>query len=55
MTDTGVEGILSPQTGVSVMAKYKRYSEDFKLRASKLVIEHGYNYRQAGEKLGVHG
>lgn len=37
------------------MAKYKRYSEDFKLRASKLVIEHGYNYRQAGEKLGVHG
>lgn len=37
------------------MAEHKRYAEEFKLQAARLVVEHGYTYRQASERLGVHG
>ncbi len=37
------------------MADRKRYAEDFKLQAARLIVEHGYTYRQASEQLGVHG
>ncbi len=43
------------QTGVSIMAECNRYAEDFKLQAVRLVVEHGYTYRQASEQLGVNG
>jgi len=36
------------------MAEHKRYAEEFKLQAARLIVEHGYTYRQAGEQLGVH-
>ena len=36
------------------MAERKRYAEEFKLQAARLIVEHGYTYRQAGEQLGVH-
>ena len=35
------------------MAKQERYSKDFKLQAAKLVVEQGYSFREAGERLGV--
>ena len=35
------------------MAEQKRYPEDFKLEAARLVVEHGYTYREAAERLGV--
>lgn len=35
------------------MAEQKRYSEDFKLQAAKLVVEGGYSYAQAAERLGA--
>ena len=31
----------------------KRYSEQFRLQAAKLVVEGGYTYHQASEQLGV--
>ena len=34
-------------------ARQKRYSEEFKLQAAKLIVEGGYTYRQASERLGV--
>ena len=35
------------------MAKHKRYSQDFKLQAARLVTEQGYTLRDAGDRLGV--
>ena len=35
------------------MAKYKRYSKDFKLQAARLVTEQGYSLREAGQRLGI--
>ena len=37
------------------MAERRRYAEEFKLQAARLIVEHGYTYRQASEQLGVHG
>jgi transposase-like protein len=37
------------------MAKYRKYSKDFKLQASRLVTEQGYSYQQAAKKLGTTG
>ena len=31
----------------------KRYSEEFKLQAAKLIVEGGYTYHQAAGQLGV--
>lgn len=31
----------------------KRYSEEFKLQAAKLVIESGYTYKEAAKRLGA--
>ena len=33
--------------------RQKRYSEEFKLQAAKLIVEGGYTYHQASEQLGV--
>jgi hypothetical protein len=35
------------------MAKYRKYSKDFKLQAAKLVTEQGYSYQQAAQRLGT--
>lgn len=35
------------------MAKYRKYSKDFKLQAARLVAEQGYSYKQAAERLGT--
>ena len=35
------------------MAKYRKYSNDFKLQAARLVAEQGYSYKQAAERLGT--
>ena len=35
------------------MVSRKRYSKEFKLRAAKLVVEQGYSYSKAGERLGA--
>jgi transposase len=35
------------------MAKYRKYSKEFKLQAARLVAEQGYSYPQAADKLGV--
>jgi transposase len=37
------------------MAKYRKYSKDFKLQAAKLVTEQGYSYDKAAERLGTTG
>ena len=37
------------------MAKYRKYSREFKLQASRLVTEQGYSYQQAAKKLGTTG
>ena len=37
------------------MAKYRKYSKDFKLQAAKLVTEQGYSYDQAAKQLGKTG
>jgi len=40
--------------GDCIMGKtYKRYDNEFKLQAAKLVTEHGYSYVEAGRRLGV--
>jgi transposase len=33
--------------------RQKRYNDEFKLQAAKLVVEGGYTYHQASEQLGV--
>jgi len=35
------------------MAKSKRYSKEFKLEAARLVIEHGYTFKEAAKRLGT--
>ncbi len=35
------------------MAKQKKYSQEFKEEATKLVTEQGYSYSQAARDLGV--
>ena len=37
------------------MAKYRKYSKEFKLQAAKLVIEQGYSYDKAAKRLGTTG
>lgn len=37
------------------MAKYRKYSKEFKLQAAKLVTEQGYSYEQAAKRLGTTG
>ncbi len=37
------------------MAQKKRYSNEFRLQAAKLVIESGYTYNEAAERLGTTG
>ena len=37
------------------MAKYRKYSQEFKLQAAKLVTEQGYSYDQAAKRLGTTG
>lgn len=37
------------------MAKYRKYSKEFKLQAAKLVTEQGYSYDQAAQRLGTTG
>jgi transposase len=33
--------------------KYTRYEKDFKLEATKLVMEHGYSCAEASRRLGI--
>ncbi len=35
------------------MAKKKRYSNEFKLQAARQVVESGYTYQEAAERLGM--
>jgi transposase-like protein len=35
------------------MAKNRRYSNEFKLQAAKLVVENGYTYKEAAQRLGT--
>jgi len=35
------------------MGSRKRYSREFKLEASRLVVERGYTYNEAAERLGA--
>ncbi len=35
------------------MAKYRKYSKEFKLQAAKLVTEQGYSCDQAAKRLGT--
>ena len=37
------------------MAKYRKYSKEFKLQAAKLVAEQGYSYDKAAKRLGTTG
>ncbi len=37
------------------MAQKKRYSKEFRLQAAKLVVESGYTYNEAAERLGTTG
>ncbi len=37
------------------MAKYRKYSKEFKLQAARLVTEQGYSYEQAAKRLGTTG
>jgi len=37
------------------MARYRKYSKEFKLQAAKLVTEQGYSYDQAAKQLGTTG
>ena len=34
-------------------ARQKRYTEEFKLQAAKLVVEGGYTFSKASQQLGV--
>ena len=54
MTDTWGVGIIAALAkGVFVMAKSKRYSKEFKLEAARLVVEHGYTFKEAAKRLGA--
>ena len=35
------------------MAKSKRYSKEFKLEATRLVVEHGYTFKEVAKRLGA--
>ena len=35
------------------MAKKRHYSNEFRLQAAKLVVESGYTYKEAAQRLGV--
>ena len=35
------------------MAKRQRYSREFKLEAARLVVEHGYTFKEAAGRLGA--
>ncbi len=35
------------------MAQSKRYSKEFKLEAARLVVEHGYTFKEAAKRLGT--
>jgi transposase len=35
------------------MAKSKRYSKEYKLEAARLVVEHGYTFKEAAKRLGA--
>ena len=35
------------------MAKQRRYSKEFKLQAAQMVVENGYTFKEASERLGV--
>ena len=35
------------------MAKYRKYSKEFKLQAAKLATEQGYSYQNAAKRLGT--
>lgn len=37
------------------MAKYRKYSKEFRLQAAKLVTEQGYSYDKAAKQLGTTG
>jgi len=37
------------------MAKYRKYSKEFKLQAAKLVTEQGYSYDKTAKRLGTTG
>jgi len=37
------------------MAKYRKYSKEFKLQAARLVTEQGYSYELAAKRLGATG
>ncbi len=37
------------------MAKYRKYSKEFKLQAARMVTEQGYSYEQAAKRLGATG
>ena len=37
------------------MAKYRKYSKEFKLQAARMVTEQGYSYKQAATRLGATG
>ena len=37
------------------MAKYRKYSKEFKLQAARMVTEQGYSYKQAATRLGTTG
>jgi transposase-like protein len=43
----------APAKGVFVMAKSKRYSKEFKLEAARLVVEHGYTFKEVAKRLGA--
>ena len=45
--------MVAPAQGVFDMAKSKRYSKEFKLEAARLVVEHGYTFKEAAKRLGV--
>ncbi len=56
MTDTWWEVYNVASTGkgkVFVMAKQRRYDEQFKLQAARLVVEQGYSYEHAAKRLGT--
>lgn len=35
------------------MAQSKRYSREFKLEAARLVVEHGYTFKEVAKRLGA--
>lgn len=35
------------------MAQGKRYTREFKLEAARLVVEHGYTFKEAAQRLGA--